>query len=180
MAFRILTIAIFIVAVFPSALPAAEQKPFVSAGVGFIEDVELYTFEVGAEVAPNVNWSLGYSTTFNNPDSSTFASVYPTTIESWGLHTALGYEFTLNENLAITPRVGLTYNAITMQQTDPETGEAIYEGDRDEFSPTLGIKVDIGRVGLISEFYKVDLEHPEFSDNNYEDTAVRIMAAYNF
>ncbi|MBW3696014.1 porin family protein [Vibrio sp. T187] len=180
MAFTILTISIFLLAIIPSAFAAQEQDPFVSGGVGFIEDVETYTLEVGAEIAPHINWSLGYSTTFEEHDGSQFASVYPTTIDSWGLHTAIGYEFNLTPTFAITPRVGLTYNAITMQQTDPETSEILREESLDEFSPTLGVKIDIGRVGVISEFYKVDLEHELVSDNNYDDVAVRIMAAYNF
>lgn len=48
---------------------------------------------------------------------------------------------------------------------------------KNNFEPTLGVKVDIASVGLIVEGYKID---EDISLSEEDEMAVRVMAAYNF
>ncbi|MGF1698529.1 autotransporter [Vibrio lamellibrachiae] len=159
---------------------AYEKAPFVAGGMSFIEDIEVLTVELGAEIAPNLNWSFGGSSTLSDSYSSNFASIYPTEVTAWGLHTAIGYEFSLNPTVAITPRIGLNYNSISIHQTDPTTHEVLLEARNDHLSPTVGLKVDIGRVGIISDVYKTEMPPLNQNGEELDETTVRIMAVYNF
>ena len=45
---------------------AKEQDPFVAGGVTFMDDHEVLSVEIGAEVLPNLNWSIGFNVPFDN------------------------------------------------------------------------------------------------------------------
>ncbi|MGF1789787.1 autotransporter outer membrane beta-barrel domain-containing protein [Photobacterium profundum] len=157
-----------------------EDAPFISAGVTFIDDLEVATIELGAEVAPNINWSIGYSSSVGESVTEDEVTLNETRKLSWGIHTALGYEMKLAPYLTVTPRIGLNYNQVDVEYFDHEVGEIIESVNHDQLAPTLGLKIDIGSLGIISDFYKVDSEQANKVAPDSEHIATRIMATYNF
>lgn len=79
--------------------------------------------------------------------------------------------------LAIMPRIGVNYNDVEIEYFNEETSEHVESLNQNNITPTLGVKVDIARVGLIVEGYKID---EDLSLSEEEETAIRVMAAYNF
>ncbi|OPH53846.1 outer membrane beta-barrel protein [Vibrio campbellii] len=155
---------------------AKEQDPFVAGGVTFMDDHEVLSVEIGAEVLPNLNWSIGFNAPLDSGEKEE-NGIYSAEKQVWGLHTALGYEIRLSDMLAITPRVGVNYNDVEIEYFNEETSEHVESINQNNITPTLGVKVDIARVGLIVEGYKID---EDLSLSEEEETAIRVMAAYNF
>ncbi|GAK21615.1 hypothetical protein JCM19052_2167 [Vibrio sp. JCM 19052] len=155
---------------------AEEREPFIAGGVTFLDEHEVLSVEMGAEVLPNINWSLGFNAPIDNGEQEHFGTHWAEK-QVWGLHTALGYEIRVNDVLAITPRIGLNYNNVEIEYFEEETGEYVDTDSQNNFEPTLGVKVDIASVGLIVEGYKID---EDISLSEEDEMAVRVMAAYNF
>ncbi|WP_407833352.1 outer membrane beta-barrel protein [Vibrio rotiferianus] len=168
---------LFILVLLSSAPVFAEESdPFVAGGVTFMDDHEVLSIEIGAEVLPNLNWSIGFNVPFDSGEEEHVGTHWAEK-QVWGLHTALGYEVRLSSAFAITPRIGLNYNNVEIEYFEEETGEYVDSFNQNNFTPTVGIKVDIARVGLIVEGYKIDEDR---SLSEEEETAIRVMAAYNF
>ncbi|WP_197535862.1 hypothetical protein [Photobacterium profundum] len=72
-----------------------EDEPFI-CGITFIDDLEVATIELGAEVVPNINWSIGYSRSEGESITEDEVTLNETRKLSWGLHIALGYEMPLS------------------------------------------------------------------------------------
>ena len=45
---------------------AEEREPFIAGGVTFLDEHEVLSVEMGAEVLPNINWSLGFNAPIDN------------------------------------------------------------------------------------------------------------------
>lgn len=71
-----------------------EDEPFI-CGIIFIDDLEVVTIELGAEVVPNINWSIGYSRSVGESITEDEVTLNETLKLSLGLYIALGYEMPL-------------------------------------------------------------------------------------
>ncbi|WP_193944684.1 hypothetical protein [Photobacterium frigidiphilum] len=68
-----------------------EDEAFI-CGITFIDDLEVVTIALGAEVVPNINWPIGYSRSVGESITDDEVTLNETRKLSLGLYTALGYE----------------------------------------------------------------------------------------
>lgn len=68
-------VGLFILVLLLSApVLAEEREPFIAGGVTFLDKHEVLSVEMGAEVLPNINWSLGFNAPIDSGEQEHFGT----------------------------------------------------------------------------------------------------------